>query len=136
LKFFSFEIFQHVSLQSTRDLFIYRDTSFLQEKLAKVALLRHIILPWTHLNSCSVPFDGCLYTETLGTVHCCIIIHPYSTPFTPPDGDRGCRAGCCGSGGGGVVEVDGDGVEGKRWAARATVVYLNSEKIQRIKYLT
>jgi len=54
------------------------------------------------------------------------------------DGDRGCRAGCCGSSGGCVVDVDGDRcVEGeRRRVARATLKYLDSEKIQRIKHLT
>ena len=50
--------------------------------LAKIALLRHIILPWPHLSSCSVPFDSFLSTETHGTVQFCIIIQSLSPP--PP----------------------------------------------------
>ncbi len=54
------------------------------------------------------------------------------------DGDRCCRACCCGSSGECVVNVDEDRwVEGeRRGVAGATLKYLDSEKIQRIKYLT
>jgi len=60
--------------------------------LAKIALLRHIILPWPHLSSCSVPFDSFLSTETHGTVQFCIIIQPlfFPPPLSPPILCYGC----------------------------------------------
>jgi hypothetical protein len=49
--------------------------------LAKIALLGHIILPWPHLSSCSVPFDSFLSTETPWD---CSVQYYNTIPFPPP----------------------------------------------------